>query len=106
MRDPSPDVVRMVLANPRIVEADVVRMAARRPILPIVLAEVFISTRWITRGPVRVALAKNPYLPLTLALRLVPTLGAVEQKAIEQSPELAMELREACTHALMQRVVH
>lgn len=106
MRDPSPDVVRMVLANPRIVEADVIRLAARRPVLPSVLSEIFVCVRWITRGPVRVALSKNPYLPLTFALRLVPTLGAVEQRAIEQSPELAHHLREACTHALSQRVVH
>lgn len=106
LRDPSPDVVRMVLGNPRIVEADVIRLAARRPVLPSVLTEIFTATRWITRTAIRVALVKNPNLPLALALRLVPTLGAATQKEIEQSPELAQDLRDVCTHALSKRVVH
>jgi len=106
LRDPHPDVIGILLGNPHLTETDVVRLSAQRPIQADVLRRVCCSPRWMVRPGVRVALAKNPYLPLPLALRLVPQLGTTEQRAIVDSPELDVRLREACASALEPRLFH
>lgn len=106
LRDPHPDVIRILLGNPNLTEPDVVRLVAQRPIQPEVLREVCCSPRWVVRHGVRVALTKNPYLPLPFALRFVPQISATEQRAIVQSPELDLRLREACSAALEPRTLH
>ena len=47
--DPHPVVIRTLLANPKVIEADVIRLAARRPNQPEVLAEIARSPRWAHR---------------------------------------------------------
>jgi hypothetical protein len=106
LRDPHPDVIRILLGNPHLTEADVIRVAARRPVRGEVLREICRSPRWMVRYRVRLALIKNPYLPLPLALRLVPQLTAPDQREIAGSPELDGRLRDACAAALSPRTLH
>lgn len=106
LRDPHPDVIRILLGNPALTEADVVRLCARRPIVPEVLREVFRSPRWIVRYDVRLAIARNPYAPLDLALSIVPHLKAQDAREIAGSPELSEELRAACARSLEPRTIH
>lgn len=104
--DPHPAVIRILLGNPHLTEADVVRLCARRPVAPEVLREVCASPRWIVRAGVRAALVKNPALPLPLALRLVPRLTAPDLRAVAASTELDPRLREACAAALRPPTLH
>ncbi|UJR81117.1 hypothetical protein [Sandaracinus amylolyticus] len=106
LRDPHPDVIRIVLANPAITEPDVVRLCAKRPIVPEVLREVARSSRWMVRYGVRLALARNPYTPLDVALSVVPHLNAQDARDIAGSPELHDQLREACARAARPRTIH
>ena len=69
----NPAVVRNLLANPRLTEASVVRLAARRPARGEPLVEVWRS-KWSARRPVRRALVFNPYLPPEVGVKLVPLL--------------------------------
>jgi hypothetical protein len=78
LADPHPMVVRIVLANPRLTEDDVVSMAARRPAVPEVLVEV--AKTWSRRARVRMALVLNPGAPPAVS---VPVLGLLSR------PELA-----------------
>lgn len=68
-----PSVVRNLLVNPRLTEATVVRLAARRPARAEPLIEIWRS-RWGHRRPVRRALVFNPYLPPEVGVKLVPLL--------------------------------
>jgi len=106
LRDPHPDVIRILLGNPHLTGREVVRLAARRPVHGDILREICRSARWMVRYAVRVALVKNPYLPLALGLRLVPQLNACDQRVVVDSPELAVRLREACQAALEPRLLH
>jgi hypothetical protein len=106
LRDPHPDVIRILLGNPHLTEPDVVRLSARRPVHGDVLREVCKSPRWVVRYGVRLALVKNPHLPLALALRFVPQLTSTDQRVIVGSPELDARLREACAAALEPRLLH
>lgn len=74
LRDPHPQVIAILLANPRVTERDVLAIASRRPAAPAALGAVFASARFRSRYPVRKALAANPHTPAHLALRVVSTL--------------------------------
>lgn len=106
LRDPHPDVIRILLTNPALTEPDVVRLCARRPIVPDVLREVFRSARWMVRDAVRLAIVKNPYAPVDVALSIVPHLKAQDARELASSPELPELLREACVRALEPRTIH
>jgi hypothetical protein len=96
IRDPHPQVMRILLANPRLTETDVLRLCARRPVASDVLREVFQSARWIVRYPIKVALALNPYTPLDIALQLAPLLHGQDVKRVLDAADLPDELHEAC----------
>lgn len=96
LRDPHPDVIKIVLGNPTLTEDDVVRLASRRPIATATLREVFRATRWAVRYRVRRTLIQNPCCPLDVAMQLAPLLSAADARKVAASTELADELRLAC----------
>jgi hypothetical protein len=77
-----PSVVRELLRNPRLTEAQVVRIAARRPARPESLRCVYEERRWRTRPAVARALACNPYAEPALVAKLLPALGARDLAAL------------------------
>jgi hypothetical protein len=97
LRDPHPDVIRILLDNPAIVEADVVRLCARRPSRPQVLSEVFTHPRWVLRHRVRLALALNPFTPDEITLQILPHLSAADLREIGSSSQISARVREACS---------
>ena len=84
-------VIRNLLRNPKLVEADVVRIAALRPVATSTLVEVGRCERWVVRPRVRVALARNPYTPAQLAIKLVSSLPLSDLKAMRSDPDLHAE---------------
>lgn len=95
LRDPHPDVIRILLGNPALTEDDVLRLVSQRPVAPEVLREVFRSTRWIVRYRVRRAIVKNPFAPVDVALQLAAHLNAQDAREIHDSSELPMPVRDA-----------
>ncbi|MFO0681627.1 MAG: hypothetical protein U0234_06235 [Sandaracinus sp.] len=106
LRDPHPDVIRVLLGNPALTQDDVVRLVARRPIVGDVLREVAASVRWIARGAVRAALLKNPYAPLEISLPLVPLATSTELAELAASPELSVALRSFAERAARVVTLH
>jgi hypothetical protein len=72
--DPDPRVVQTILVNPRLTEAEVMKLAASRRASPEILETVAQDTRWIARYSVKVALANNPSTPTRIVLGLIPYL--------------------------------
>jgi hypothetical protein len=103
VRDPHPDVVRILLDNPSLTEEDVVRICAARPNHPSVLQTVYRHRRWVVRYRPRNAIVRNPNTPVDTALLLAPLLRAVELKEAATSPELAPQLRLSCRKMLELR---
>jgi hypothetical protein len=100
--DPHPAVIRTLLQNPKVIEDDVVRLTARRPGDPAVLAEVAASPRWAHRVKVRMAIVLNPDTPPALAIPLLALLVRPELKQVADATGLAPALR-AAAHDLLQR---
>jgi hypothetical protein len=96
LRDPAPDVIRILLGNPALVEEDIVRLAARRPISPDVLDQVFQNQRWVLRYRVRLALAMNPFTPEEIVLQLVPHLTPSDMRELGQLGHISERVRNAC----------
>ena len=67
-------VIKLLLDNPRVIERDVINIAARRPTRPELLECVSQHSKWSGRYRVRKALACNPYTPYPLARQLLGTL--------------------------------
>jgi hypothetical protein len=103
LRDPHPDVMRILLGNPRLTENDVLRLCARRPVASEVLREVFRCARWIVRYPIKVALVMNPYTPVDVGLQLVPLLHEQDLKRVREAADLAPELHTACSERPTRR---
>jgi hypothetical protein len=72
--DPSPPVIALLCANPRITEDWVVTIVAKRPNWTDILDEVARS-RWIVSKRVREALIQNAYVRTGLAINLLPHSG-------------------------------
>ena len=88
IHDRDPAVIEMLLENPRIVERDVVRIAAMRPTQPEVLAVLAKNPRWSSNYRVRKALACNPSTPRPVALRLLPSLLVQDLRLALQTASL------------------
>ena len=95
LRDPHPDVIRILLDNPTVVEADVVRLCARRPARAQVLGAVFLHQRWVLRYRVRLALALNPFTPEEITLQLLPHLTPADLREVRASGQLSERVRDA-----------
>jgi hypothetical protein len=102
LRDPHPDVIARCLRNPRIVEDDVVRLAAKRPGRGDVLAEIARSG-WVHRPRVRLSLALNPATPLEIAMRIAGLLLRPELALVARSPGVAAPVRAVCLEHLERR---
>jgi hypothetical protein len=103
IRDPHPDVMRILLGNPRLTETDVLRLCARRPVATEVLREVFRCARWIVCYPIKVALVMNPYAPLDVSLQLLPLLHEQDLKRVLEAADLPPELHAACNERPTRR---
>jgi hypothetical protein len=104
--DPDPVVLENLLRNPRTREADVVRIAALRPIGSESLRCIDAEARWQTHPRVRAAIARNPYCPIDLAMKLVATLGTAVLREIADDAGLTWPVREAILLELESRSRH
>ncbi len=99
--DADAGVVRELLRNPRLTEREVLRIATRRPARRDVL-EVIATSRFGQRTAVRTALARNPYCPPGLALRLLAHLPGRTLGEMAQDGTLHPEIQRlaACLYAI------
>jgi len=95
-KDPHPAVVAILLDNPHVTEADVVRIASTRPMVPESLGKIAAHQRWSVRHAVKRALVLNPSTPLATAIRIATTLRPGELDELAADPQLPDALR---THA-------
>lgn len=93
--DPDPVVLAHLLRNPRTRESDVVRIAALRPIGGESLRRIDAETRWQASPRIRAAIARNPFCPIDLAMKLVATLATPVLREIAEDGGLAWPVREA-----------
>jgi hypothetical protein len=95
-------VVQAILGNPRLTEAEVLKLAASRRASPEILEAVAQDDRWNTRYPVKVALASNPVTPVRVVLGLLPYLMRQDLKWLATGAP-RREVRDLATYLLRQQ---
>ncbi len=80
--DRDPRVIRALLDHPRLVEGDVIRIAAMRPTSAVILENIAAHPRWGQRYRVRKAIAFNPHTPPALSMQVLPTLLAQDLREL------------------------
>jgi len=100
LRDPHPEVVAIMLDNPHVTEADVVKIASTRPAVPESLHRIAAHSRWSVRHPVKRALVLNPSTPLADAIRIATTLRAAELEQLASDHALHELLRRHAAEVL------
>lgn len=103
--DQDPIVIRMLLNNPRITEADAGRIAARRPNSADILRAVFAHPRYARSRVVQLALAQNPYTPTDVATALLAVLDRPSILTLSQEPSVHPVVRARAEALLAAPVV-
>ncbi len=103
LSDPHPMVVQNLLQNPRMTEDDVVRMVARRPAYPDVIAAVAKHPSWSQRARVRMAIVQNPGTPPEIAVPMVRLLLRPEAQQVLSAADVPSVVRAAATELLERR---
>jgi hypothetical protein len=93
--DPAPSVIHILLENPRLVETDVLRIAAKRPQSAKTFYELVSSSRFGLRRPLISAISMNPFTPIRLAIALVPMLPKGILKEVVTLTALDESIRQA-----------
>lgn len=103
LRDPHPHVIRALLANPRVTEDDVVRLAAKRPTYGDVQVEIAKTPRWSIQARVRLALVQNPYTPPAVSVPLLGLLVRSELIQVAQATDVPAVVRAGALELLERR---
>lgn len=101
--DQQPSVIENLLANPRLTEREVVRIAAHRPTSAAILAVVFRHPRWLARYRVKRALALNPYTAPAQATSLLPSLLTQDLETVAADETLHPDVAAAARALLAAR---
>lgn len=102
LRDPHPAVVTILLDNPHVTEADIVRIASARPAVPAALTTLAAHSRWSVRHLIKRALVLNPSTPLADAIRIATTLRPQELRELAADASLRAPLRAHATEVYAQ----
>jgi hypothetical protein len=104
LNDPSPRVIKSLLANRNITEEDVLAIAARKNLPGGVLESIAKDRRWSEKYPIRLALARNPKTPLFSALSIVRYLRLFDQVELTRSSSLPIIFRQKIEAIIMEKV--
>lgn len=104
LHDPSPRVIKALLANRNITEEDVLVIAARKNLPGEVLESIARDRRWAEKYPLRLALARNPKTPLFSALSIVRYLRLFDQVELTRSNSLPVIFRQKVEAIIMEKV--
>jgi len=96
-------VAEVLLGNPHLIEDDLVAIAASPQTPPEVLATIGRERRWIARYPIRLALARNLYTPIGVALGMMSGLARHDLAGLAARPEGPEVLRLAAARVLRER---
>ena len=92
LHTPWPQVVEILVQNTSIQERDILRMSSRKPTQNDLL-EPILASNWTSRVEVRFALAANPCLNASHAMRLALSLPASKLNILKEMPELHISIR-------------
>ena len=104
VHDPSPRVVKALLANRNTGEQEVLIIANRKNLPGDVLEAIAKNKRWAESYPIRLALAKNPKTPLFVALSIARYLRLFDLAEIGRSHFLPLTFRHKIENIIGEKI--
>ncbi len=93
--DTDPSVVELLARNPRLKQADIMRLATNRRTHPWALWSLMLTQRWLSDRGIPLAVVHNPVCPPWLLVALAPLLDATQLgDALRKRPLLGAEVLE------------
>ena len=96
-------VLSYVLQNPRITEQEILALANVKDLPKEIIATLYNKKQWMKKYPIRLALAKNPKLPLAYSMKLLNTLRDADLRKIAKSRDVAANVATGARRILMRR---
>lgn len=93
MRDPNKLVSLAVIGSPRITDGEVMVLAHSKTTSDDVLRVIYSSREWTRQYPIKLALVKNPKVPLAIAMRFLSTLRDSEVKDLANNKNVPSTVR-------------
>ncbi|OGW46863.1 MAG: hypothetical protein A2078_09280 [Nitrospirae bacterium GWC2_57_9] len=104
VHDPSPLVLKALLANGNMTEEDVLIIANRKNVLPDVLEAIARDKRWSDSYSIKLTLARNPRSPLTISLSLARFLRIFDLEEITRNHYIPLVFRHKVEAMIIERV--
>lgn len=93
MRDPNKLVALAVINSPRITDGEVMMLANSKTCQEDVLRVIYRSREWVRQHSIKIALVKNPKVPLAIAMRFMGTLRESELKDLANNKNVPGGIR-------------
>lgn len=103
IRDSNRVVAAAVMANPRITEQEVEKIAAMRTVPDDVLRTIGMNRTWARNYLIVHNLARNPRTPLPTAMNILPRIQTKDMKAISQNRNVSEAIRKQAVRLLAVR---
>jgi hypothetical protein len=103
IHDPDEAVIKTILGNPRLTEAEVLKISSSLRTPPSILATIAHNQRWICRYKVKLSLVYNPNTPLRVSLGLLPLLLRQDLTDVAEAEALPEPVREKAGRLLEKR---
>ncbi len=100
IHEQDPAVIGILLQNPSLVEFDVMKIVTKRPTSQLVIREVFLDRKWISRYTIKRAIVLNPYSPPNISIALLPFLMKSHLQEVSQDLSLHEMIRFISRYAL------
>jgi hypothetical protein len=104
LHDPSPEIVKAILANSNLSDEDVLVIVNRKNMPAHLLDMIARDERWKDSYPVRLALAKNPKTPLSVSLSIVRYLHIFDIAEMTRSHLIPLAFRHKVESIVMERI--
>jgi hypothetical protein len=103
LHDPEPMVIERLLQNPRITEREVLKIITKRPVKTDIIRVVANSEKWNSSYTIKDAIARNPYTPIGITLKILPALLKQDLTEISLDGSLDKTVRERAVELLNQK---
>lgn len=104
VHDPSPLVIRSLLGNMNLTEEEILIIANRRNLPADILEMIAKNRRWSESYPIRLALARNPGVPLSVSLSIARFLRVFDLEEITRSVFIPLVFRHKAEALLIERI--
>lgn len=103
IQDGYPEVVKLCLENPHLVEAHLYKVISRKTTTPGTIRTIAEHRNWMYRYHIKFALVRNEHTPLARSVLFLPDMNTADLRQLYRDPHLPASIRPMLHRELMER---